>query len=110
MAQYAHLHRDDVQLFPDILADLHHGGTATLADTLALEQLVHEFDTGQLRRQRLAFAPGFDDFGGCGLWLCFGQNSYIIRFGAVLCQAVGFVEEPVLGCRGFRAAAELPAA
>jgi len=96
VAQHADLHRDDVKLLANILTDFRHGAAAG-AGAFVLGQLMHDLHTRQFRRQRLALATGLCRLAWYGAGVLFGQFRLVVIVAAVLCQCIGFIEEPVLG-------------
>ncbi len=110
VAQHAHLHRHDVELFADVLADLDHGRAAG-AGALGLGDVVDDVDARQLDGQGLALAACLL-LAGVGERLArrLGgrrrQARGVACVGCRLGQRFGLVEEPALARVRFAAGPE----
>ena len=96
VAQHAHLHRHDVELLADVLADFDHRRTAR-AGALGFGNRVNDVDTWQFGRQRLALAAAA--VRGCGRRGsrdCRGQFNGITRLRRSGRFGFGLVKQPCL--------------
>jgi len=107
VAQHAHLHRHDIQLLTDLLADFDPGCTARTAP-LGFGNLVDHLDARQFGRKRLALTVAAGRRRGrLGVSTRRGQFDGLARLGRLGRFSFGLVEQPRLPRVRFATLAEL---